>query len=184
MYRVSSIIGIVAGAGAALCGVAGFAASAAAQGVCVVCSEPQAVYNCQPEQGMSLKAGDPRLNLLCITELARAGNHGSCSARRQVTGNCEGQTRTVAIGPVAPVGPKPPADVAASAMPPAESGQRDAKAPPETVEEFAKETAQQSKDQLVKATNKVGDAAKKTGEAVGDAAKKSWDCLSSFFKKC
>jgi hypothetical protein len=167
---------------AVIIGVVGLSSPVAAQAVCVICSEPDAVYNCQLENGSSLRAGDPRLNLLCITELARAGNHASCSARRQQSGPCEGQVRTVAIGPAPQLAPSAAAD---GGPQPVEANLERRKAePPETVEELAKRTANSSKEQLVKATESVGEVAKKTTGAVEDAARKSWDCLSSLFKKC
>ena len=163
---------------------------AQAQGVCVICNEPEAVYRCQPDAsaGGGLRVGDARLNLLCITELARAGGHASCSVRRQQTGNCDGLPRTVVIAP-APEVPIAGSGEAATPPPPGKRG------PPDTVAEMAKRTADSSKEQLDKATgavgnvakktgDAVGDAAKKTGNLVGDAAKKSWNCLASLFKDC
>jgi hypothetical protein len=152
---------------------------AQAQGICVVCNGPDAVYRCQPEAGISLRPGDTRLNLLCITEIARADGHASCSVRRQQTGNCEGQLRTVAIASSPLTPPLASAPEPAPGQAPA-----DAKGPPDTVAELAKRTAQSSKDQIDKATGAVGDAAKKTGTVVGDAAKKSWRCLTSLFSDC
>ena len=171
-----------AGIPIALCGMIACSQPGGAQGVCVVCSEPDAVYSCQPELGSSLKPNDPRFNLLCITELARAGNHGSCSARRASAATCEGPVRTVAIGPAPALAPTAAPSAGPGALP--DRPVSDPAAPPETLEQFAKQTAAQSKDQLAKTGEKIGDAAKTTTNAVGDVAKKSWDCVSSFFKKC
>lgn len=164
-------------------------AAALAQGVCVVCNEPDAVYLCQRDDGVKLRPGDTRLNLLCITELARAGAHATCSVRRQQTGTCEGQRRTVAVAPAPPLVDAPAAPL------PGDQAQDRKSGPPETVVELAKRTASTSKEQLEKATGAVGDVAKKTGDAVGDAAKKtgsvvgdaakkSWHCLTSLFTNC
>lgn len=167
--------------------MSGFSTAAGAQALCVVCSEPDAVYRCQADPNYPRPA-DNRLNLLCITELARAGNHGTCGVRRQQAA-CEGPLRTVAIvpgdgaqpaaqpGPLLP-GPAPVQPDQAAAPSPAPAG------PPETVEELAKRTAAQSKQQLESATSAVGNVAKKTTGAVEDAASKSWRCLTSLFKDC
>ncbi len=60
---------------------------------CVACTGPAAVYRCAPD-GAGLGT-DPRLQLLCASELARSGNHESCSVRRDTTGPCEGPQRVV-----------------------------------------------------------------------------------------
>ena len=167
------------------------AGEAHAQAVCVVCNGPDVVYRCQPE-GVNLRSGDPRLGLLCITELARAGNHASCSVRRQQqAATCDGPLRTVTISDSPPIAPQPPQQQAIEGT--EDGGKR--KGPPETVAELAKRTASSSKEQLQNATDLVGDAAKKTGSVVGDAAqktgsavgnaaKKSWRCFSLLFKDC
>lgn len=161
---------------------------ARAEPVCVVCSGPDAVYRCQAGNS-ALKAGDARLGLACITEIARRDGHQSCSVNRRLT-NCEGPERTISLTSATPAAETLPA--AAPAPPaPAKSEQE----PPDTVAELAKRTAESSKQQLDKATDAVGDAAKKTGGvvsdvarktggAVGDMAKKSWRCLSSLFSEC
>jgi hypothetical protein len=177
-----AVAGLTAGAA-----VSGFSTVAGAQALCVVCSEPDAIYRCQADPNYPRPA-DNRLNLLCITELARAGNHGTCGVRRQQSA-CEGPLRTVAIipsdgaqpaaqpGPLLP-GPAPVQPEQTAAPAPARSG------PPETVEELAKRTAAQSKQQIESATSAVGNVAKKTSGAVEDAASKSWRCITSLFKDC
>ena len=154
------------------------ATGAAAQGICVVCNGPDAVYRCQPDASVTLRPGDARLNLLCITEIARADGHASCGVLRQQASSCDGLLRTVTIS-AAP----PPAGGLAEPQP-ADVTRESSSEPPDTVAELAKRTANSSKDQLDKATGAVGDVAKKTGGAVGDAAKMSWRCLSSLFKDC
>ncbi len=164
------------------------AGAAAAQTVCVICSEPEAVYRCQADTNFA-RPGDTRLNLLCITEIAHAGQHASCSVRRQQGGTCDGPLRTVAIVPP-PAGPPPQtlaptgggASLPADGQLPQDKPPR--QGPPATMEELAKRTAAQSQEQLEAATGAVGTAAKKTTNAVGNAASKSWKCLSSLFKDC
>ena len=132
---------------------AALAGSAVAQTVCVVCSEPDAIYRCQADTNFA-RPGDTRLNLLCITEIAHAGQHGSCSVRRQQGGTCDGPLRTVAIVPP-PAGSPPPPD-AVTAPPGAPNAERSARSgPPDTVEELANRTAAQSKEQLDAATGAV-----------------------------
>lgn len=151
-----------------------------AQDVCVVCNGPDAIYRCQPD-GTALRSGDARIGLLCITELARAGGHASCSVQRQHSASCDGPLRTVSISSTPAFGPPPEAQDTAVATP---QGERGNAGPPDTVAELAKRTANSSKDGLQKATDAVGDAAKKTTGAVGDAAKKSWRCVTSLFQEC
>lgn len=167
-------------------------ATAQAPTLCVVCTEPDAVYRCQADPNYPRPA-ENRLNLLCITEIAHAGQHGSCGVRRTQS-SCEGPLKTVAIVPPSGGAPAPqpiaapvprPASIPAvpSAQPPPDAKPAPS-GPPETVEELAKRTAAQSKEQLEAATGAVGSVAKKTTGAVGDAAAKSWKCLSSLFKDC
>ncbi len=153
--------------------------AAQAQGICVVCEGPAATYRCQPSSG-GTATGDARLNLLCITEIAKSGRHDTCGVRRQQA-TCEGPVRTVDVG-LAPFVP-PDREPAAEATAPA-AGAPPKSGPPETVADLAKRTASSSQDQLQKATDAVGDAAKKTGGAVNSVAKKSWRCLSTLFKEC
>jgi len=143
---------------------------ARAQSICIVCEDPHAVYSCAAQDPTSLKTSDPRLQVACVAELAKAGGHGSCSASRRQTGAaCEGPLRTIAVGD-APAVPPP----AAAASAPAPQGQAEAKqGTPSTVEELAKRTAQSSKEQL-----------KKAGDGVSGAAKKTWNCVTSLFKDC
>jgi len=163
-----------------------------AQELCVVCTAPDAVYRCRSE-GVNLRDGDPRIGLLCITEIANADGHASCSVRRQQTTECEGTLRTVTASSPPPSLPgnfvSEPAPAAGGPQP------KKGNEPPGTVAELAERTASSSKEELNKATGAVGDAAKsatdavgtavkKTGGAVSDAAKKSWRCLSSLFSDC
>lgn len=92
------------------------AQSAAATEYCVVCAGPEATYRCQVE---GAPAGgqetDPRLQLLCISQLAKAGQHDNCSINRKPADpssgeTCAGELRIVA----APTTPIPGASPAAT----------------------------------------------------------------------
>lgn len=150
------------------------AAPAGAEEICIVCEEPRTIYRCAAQDGVT-RAGDVRLGLACITEIARSGGHSSCSVSRRQPGTCQGALRSVAVGglPPAVLGP-PPKEAAAPAMPPQAGPESKTKSgPPATVAELAKRTAETSKEQL-----------KKAGDGVSGAAKKTWRCLSTFFKDC
>jgi hypothetical protein len=155
----------------------GTAGSSHANGVCVTCTAPDAVYRCEAE-GTPLKPSDARLGIACITEIARRDGHQSCSVDRRKTA-CEGQLRTIsATGHL--LAEPPPREAVALPGP----SEPERKGPPDTVAELAKRTAESSKQQLEKATDTVGDVAKKTGGAVSNAAKKSWRCVTSLFSDC
>src|SRR5690349_4877573 len=104
-------------------GAAALAQSSAASEYCVVCAGPDATYRCQV--GGVAPTGretDPRLQLLCISEIAKSGAHDSCSIDRKATSAgageaCPGELRVIA----APTGPPPgatPAAVDAPGLPP------------------------------------------------------------------
>ena len=173
------------------------ASRAAAQEYCVTCSGPPAKYRCIIAGDASAAARTSRGQLLCITELAKSGNHESCSVGRTTATPCEGEPRTVTFTSAAeaalpPLGESPPPASAPSAPEPqspalaaGEAAGTPAEAPPpQTVEELAKETAKASGEGLKKAGEAVTDTAKSTGAAVGGAVSKTWKCLTSFFTNC
>ena len=153
--------------------------------LCIACSGPDAVYHCViGSEGAPL--ADDATRLRCVTEIARAGGHQSCSVRRGSQAACSETARafvltapqqTLAPTPApqarpAPPLPGPPRDPAA---PPADAAAR--KQPPATVEELAR----QSGKTLGKSVERQLD---NTGKTVGSAVKKTWDCVASFFSKC
>lgn len=154
--------------------VLGIAAPAAsAQEYCVICTGPDAKYRCSIGGEPSIAAGASRGQLLCITELARAGGHASCSVARNNAEPCDGEPRTVmfpaSTDPAAPVvevqpdlpaAQAPPPAGAAAPIPPAEAPPQQQQPPP------------------------PADTAQGSGNAVGNAMKKSWNCLSSLFSDC
>lgn len=172
------------------------ATGAFAQEFCVTCAAPEASYRCLIGGEAPMAARSSRGQFLCITELAKAGGHASCSATRGQATPCPGETRTVmfTVGdpgaspleptpavvppPVAPLAPGK--DIAPVPLPPPGQPQPPAHGPettaappeqpkPNAVENFAKKT---------------GEAVTETGEAVGSAMKKTWDCVASLFGDC
>lgn len=176
--------GLAVLAGAAL----GLAVGQAAAGeLCVTCTDPAAVYRCAIEGDAPGSTLEPGLQLHCIKELASTKGHRSCSVdRTRGKAPCEGTPVTLArpaggivpaATPPAPVPPPPDtADAGAAAAAPVPGPQQ----PPATVEELAKQTAEQGK----KDWEKTNDKLKEGGQAVGGAVKKSWDCLISLFSRC
>jgi len=185
------------------------AGSALAAEICITCAGPDAVYRCASDSFEGASATDARLQLLCITQLAKSGRHASCAADRRNLHACEGELRVLApdVPGAAPMEAAAPPDSAPQAPPPAKSDvaavpenatttiEKTTPAPPDgppaTVEEMARETAQKSGENLDKAGKAVTDTAKaagdqigKAGDAVGTAAKKTWDCVTSLFKEC
>jgi hypothetical protein len=172
-----------------------WAVRAAAADVCVVCSGPDATYRCTVEQLASIERyrnGDRVLQLMCISELAKAGGHTKCRVNRDPGGFCAGEARTIGLsglesalantrGISSPDGANDPG----AAPGPAQGG------PPKTVEELARRTTEASSEQLKKAgevvTGSASSAAtrlEKAGGAIGGAVKNTWRCFASFFKQC
>jgi hypothetical protein len=162
---------------AALVWAATLSATAVAQDICVICSEPSAVYRCQLEAGA--KAA-PQNQLHCMQQLAKEGAHASCAVRRSLSGAaCDGTLRIVAapaqsapaIGEtIAPKAPNPSSTPASA--PNAE--------PPATVAEAARRAKAGTDAQFKQAQDQLRTSTEKTGGAL----KRSWDCIASFFKRC
>ncbi len=175
------------------------AASAGAQEFCVTCASPEASYRCLIGGEAPMAARSSRGQFLCITELAKAGGHASCSATRGQATPCPGETRTVMFtvgdpgasplettpmaAPPAPVAPLAPTkDISPVPLPPPGQQQPPAHAP-QTTE--APGTPQEPKPNAVENfAKKTGEAITDTGTAVGNAAKKTWDCVASLFGDC
>ncbi len=180
-------------AAASVVSLAALVSAARASEYCVSCAGPEAAYRCEIEGTPEGPGTDPKAQLLCITELARAGGHESCAVARGGSVPCAGETRIFAA-PIGEAGPAPSIGADAPAATPPEPAPEDAAGggePPSTVEEMAKSTVKSSKEGLEKAGETVVGGAKTAGEkignagsAVGSAAKKTWDCLVSLFKDC
>jgi hypothetical protein len=146
------------------------AAPLAAQEYCVECMEPAALYRCQidgarPGAATSLQA-------LCLTALAKDGQHASCAIRRSVgVIDCNALIKRVAI----------PADGAPTvvAAPPA-----DPKPQPTGEAKTVAEMLQRAKDKSDRDWEANTAKMKANNEKVGSFFKKSWDCLASVFSKC
>jgi hypothetical protein len=173
----------------------GMTCRATAQEYCVTCTAPSATYRCSIASEAGTAAPPARGQLLCITELAKTGNHASCSVGRTQAEPCAGEPRTVLFTSVAeealpPIGTPPPGHhepgrpATADGMPEPAEPAPPSEAPPQTVEELAKQTVEASGKGLEKAGEAVSDGAKSTGEAVGDAVSKTWKCMTSLFSDC
>jgi hypothetical protein len=178
------------------------AAGAMAQEYCVTCTGPDASYRCLIGGDAPMAARASRGQFLCITEIAKAGGHASCSAARGQATPCPGETRTVMFPPgdpggaplaetpaarpmqpappTAPLAPLAPAkEYAPAPLPPPDQQQavpHDPQAPgaPEEAKPNAVENF----------AKKTGEAVTETGNAVGNAMKKTWNCVASLFGDC
>lgn len=175
------------------------AGGATAQEFCVTCKGPDASYRCTIGGDPPAGARSARGQFLCITEIAKAGGHASCSATRAQDTPCPGPTRTVMfppgeIGPpptaeggtpLAPVSPAPlppPAPPVGAVTQPAPHPQPGvAYEPPPPP---AAPPAEEKPNAVEDLANKTGKALNDSGKAVGNAVKKSWDCVTSLFGNC
>ncbi len=165
-----------------------FAPNASAQEYCVTCTGPDALYRCIIGGDVAPAARNARGQLLCIKELAKSGQHASCSVDRTSSGPCSGVPMTVML----PDGPNVPDEAFA---PPFETIQApvgeeaqgrpsDQEPPPENAIESAEPAPEGPPKTVVDMAKGPGKNLKKAGDAVGNAAKKTWTCLSSFFSDC
>ena len=166
---------------------------------CVSCETPDAHYACTFD-GISGDPGDTRLKLFCITEMAKAGKHASCSVDRAQKSPCPGDIKKLAmpdgydLSPPAamPAGTaKPEAPPGTGVPSPKTTGNETevpkTNAPPKTVQEMVEKGSAATSKALEPATEiakSSGSAIGKAGKAVGDAAKKTWTCITSLFGDC
>jgi hypothetical protein len=170
---------------------------------CVSCTGPDTHYACTFDGADD--TNDASLKLLCITELAKSGQHAACSIDRTQVKPCTGAVKTVAVPdgyqPALPL-PPPPVEAerpAAVPAPPAPSTAQSTPdnvaakpdAPPKTVQEMvekgtsnAAKSLEQGGDTAVEAAKSTGGVIQNAGKAVGNAAKKTWTCVTSFFGNC
>jgi hypothetical protein len=137
--------------------------------LCVTCAGPPAVYRCLIELPAAAKSPDARAQMLCVTELATAGGHQTCSVARVSAAPCQGPVRSVK-GPVTP-----PPSLRETPAPPAPSTLPAASASVAAREPQA--------DKQTAADAPAPDAAKPDAPAES-AAKRTWTCVASFFKDC
>ena len=159
---------------------AALGAAAAAQEYCVACSEPNALYRCVID-GAQPQGGQP-LQMLCVTAMAKAGGHSTCTVKRGTVFDCDAPVRRVPwTASNAPAATAPGAS-AAPADPGSTKGSPED--PPQTVVEMAKRANQQTADQMKKAGENLKEGAKSMGDAMSNATKKTWDCMTSLFTHC
>lgn len=178
-------------------------ASAVAQEYCVTCTGPEASYRCLIGGEVPPAVRSSSGQFLCITELAKAGGHASCSAARGQASPCAGETRTVMYSLADPAGPLAPgtAPPAAGLSPPPAAGlppiserelapvplppvDQQTQAPSVAPAETGTAPAAPKPNMVEDLANKTGKAVSDTGKAVGGAVKKSWDCVASLFGNC
>ena len=161
-----------------------------AQEYCVTCKGPDASYRCVIGGDATPTARSSRGQFLCITELAKAGGHSSCSAARGQATPCPGQTRTVmfSLGDPGASPLEQPTTTGATApgqLPPVETMPAAPLAPPVPAPVQTTAPVEEKKPTAVEDfANKTGKAVTDTGDAVGGAMKKTWDCVASLFGKC
>jgi hypothetical protein len=175
----------------------------AADGICIVCSEPSATYRCVVDDAAAAGSAAERAGqFVCISEIAQRNRHGICWVRRDLVGGCDAPEQRVSVRAAIPVLPAAPGAAAPSVTAPKpviDVPGRDASTPivpagagvPQTMEEVAKRTAAASSRSLEQANTTVkssvttaGDAIKNTGSAVGSAFEQTWTCVASLFKRC
>jgi hypothetical protein len=182
------------------------ASAASATEICVKCSGPDASYACVVNTS-SNGTIDTVTKLFCITALAKAGPHASCTVDRSTTAPCQGQRKEFAIPAVLDVGSDEPqqhdaaappgsaAPVAGSATPGAPqaspaaaaagSGAGDAAHNPSNDQSLAPahEAATEPppktvQEMLEKSSKSAGDGIADTQKSAGDAAKSAGSALA------
>lgn len=160
-----------------------FAAPAGAQEYCVSCTEPAAVYRCIIEGAKP--GGKQPLQTLCVTAMAKQGQHASCALKGGTVFDCNGPVRRVpwaAYNEPATKGSAPEAPKAQASPAPARPA--DPNQPPATIEEMAKRANQKTAEQIKKANEDLKDNVESLGEKIGDTTQKTWRCISSLFTRC
>ena len=185
--------------------------TAVAASYCVVCESPAVSYRCVVDDaGLANPAAD---RLLCIRDIARGGNHTSCSVENTSAATCSGTDwllkrpgQGAELGPraneedgaVSTVPLAPQAGAASPDAPSAGAGadgpsklstaiKSTAEASEKAIEKAGKSVgnaAKSASEAVESAADKTGDAIKSSGSAVGTAASKAWRCLSSLFSDC
>lgn len=172
------------GAGLALLALWACIAQADAQEYCVACTGPTAVYRCTIDGARP--GGSQPLQTLCVTAMAKEGQHAACNVKGGTVFDCNGPVKRVSWAayneqPSKATGPekaKPPQ--ASQRLPPVD----DPSQPPRTVEEMAKRANQKTAEQIKKANEDMKDNAESFGDKVGDGTKKTWRCITSLFTRC
>ena len=174
---------------AILCPIVGVmflvAADACAQSSCVTCTGPDSTYYCTAQSSEEIP--EKTAGLFCAARIAEAYGHQSCATRRDVPA-CDGVAVSFAYEQQATPGLNAQRwDDPAKARKPEEE--------PQTLGEFAQDTAEASGEAVKNAGETIGDAAKTAGKAttdaikgagkaIGDATKKTLKCLGSALNDC
>jgi hypothetical protein len=170
---------------------------------CVTCEGPSAQYACQFDEPLA-DPNDPRMKLLCITELAKTGPHASCGIDRNRTPPCAGAVKHLALpqeaegtpaagadgAPNAETGPDAVSKQQPNVIAPENAGNQDAgQVNPGDGTAAAKnkgspalgaptETPPKTVEEMVKKSAKnTGEALEETGKTASDAAKKTGSAL-------
>lgn len=169
--------------------------------ICVICNDPGKVYQCgiayQPVGGTLSEPNRQGLQLACIQEIAKYGNHSQCAASRKTGADCGGEPYTLKdqsslYTPRETVEEtdQPPADISPATeqkkQPPEEqptlvdSTEKTYEQAKETVKDGYKKTS----DTVKSGYDKTKSTVKNVGDSIGSAAKTTYNCLTSFFTKC
>jgi hypothetical protein len=156
---------------------------AVAADVCVECAEPAATYRCivalpgdAPLASLTSKAAQ----VVCMTELAKAGGHGFCRVTQgSVGGLCNGPERVVAFSQSGGAGPATSVNAGPSVGSP-DGARAEESQPPQTLADLAKKTAQSSTDEIKKAGQAIKNSADSVGSKIGSAIK----CVVTLFLSC
>jgi hypothetical protein len=143
----------------------------AAQEYCVSCTEPPGLYRCIIEGARP--GGSQPLQMLCITAMAKEGQHATCAVKGGTVFDCNGQVKRVPWAAYNEPGPGGGQGQEQAKTPAAQPPAKNPSEPPATVEEMAR-----------RANEKSAEQAKALGQSVGDATKKTWQCIASLFTKC
>lgn len=167
------------GIGLVLLALCGLAVSAQAQEYCVSCTGPTGIYRCIIEGAKP--GGKQPLQTLCVTAMAKEGQHASCALKGGTVFDCNGPVKRVpwaAYNDPVPKGSVTEAPKPQTSQPSAPAG--DPNQPPSTIEEMAKRANQKTAEQIKKANEDMKDQV----ESFGDNTKKTWRCISSLFTRC
>lgn len=159
---------------------------------CVICNEPNKVYQCtysSPE----LTSSTVNLNGLqfaCIKEVAQYGSHSQCAANRKSVIECNGEPYSLKNGSQLlqqTQTPTPDIEMQAEKTPPV-------KQPPTLVDSTnktirntknsLKKGLDNTKNNIQKGYDKTKDAVNTVGKGIKGASKSTYECVMSFFKNC
>ncbi len=154
------------------------AAAALAESACVLCSGPDAAYECNAYANEPI--AETALALFCTSRLASDYGHSSCAVER-TTSRCTGLPVHFPYEPLE----------GTLLSPAAPEGDKEISGEPQTLGELAGETIEASKRTVKQTGQALGDAAESTGKAIKDAgesisgaARKTWTCLGSALSDC